>query len=175
MLTRKAALAEGERNCRVNDTSIKRWEGGLMPRADHLRWLARAIEKPVEHLTALARQDVIHESTRDVVTLPPAQPADADYVEAIHATIDRLVRLEVQHGGDEVAPLAVRYLQAARRRFDSGGHEPRIELDLMAAVAELAEVAVGCSMTPDSTKRRSGRIMKLCSWRASPAIAPLSC
>jgi hypothetical protein len=70
-----------------------------------------------------------------------AAPADHDHVDAIHATIRHLVGLEVQHGGDDVAPLAVRLFHSVRGRLAAGGHPPHLERDLTAAAGELAEVA----------------------------------
>jgi hypothetical protein len=73
--------------------------------------------------------------------LPTGQPADYGYVEAIHDTIRHLVALEVRHGGDDVAPLAQRAFESARRRLAAGGHPRSLDRDLTAAVGELAEVA----------------------------------
>jgi transcriptional regulator with XRE-family HTH domain len=51
-----AARVEGERNARVSETTVKRWEQGQVPSQSHMRWLASALGRPVERLVALARQ-----------------------------------------------------------------------------------------------------------------------
>jgi transcriptional regulator with XRE-family HTH domain len=57
VLIGKAAAAAGERYCRVNEKSVYRWERGDVPRANHLRWLAAALELPVDQLTRLVPRD----------------------------------------------------------------------------------------------------------------------
>jgi hypothetical protein len=44
-------------------------------------------------------------------------------------------------GSDELAPLALRYLRAARRRLDQRHYELSVERELQAALTELAEIA----------------------------------
>jgi len=63
MLIGKAAAVAGERYCRVNEKSVYRWEHGDVPRANHLRWLAAALELPVDHLTCLAPRDATNGRT----------------------------------------------------------------------------------------------------------------
>jgi hypothetical protein len=77
------------------------------------------LERPVEQLVALTHQRPV-EPIAATLDMPSTAPADHDYVEAIHATIRHLVGLEIQHGGDEVAPLALRCFQEARRRLAAG-------------------------------------------------------
>src|SRR5215471_13019554 len=73
-LIRAAAAAEGEVDDRTSDTSVKRWENGLVPRADHLRWLADALKLPVERLTALANSG----ASELPEMIGPAGPVDED-------------------------------------------------------------------------------------------------
>jgi tetratricopeptide (TPR) repeat protein len=137
-LVRKAAAAEGVRDDRTSDTSVKRWElYGLVPRTDHLRWLAAALGLPVQRLVLLARHQAADTA---VLELPPTAPADHGYVEAVRTTIGRLVGLEVQYGGSDIADLGVHSFRAAHRRI-AAGVEPALARDLQAATAELAEVA----------------------------------
>ena len=67
--------------------------------------------------------------------------ADADYVEGIRRTSQRLVTLDGQHGADDIASLAVRSFRAVHHRLGTGAYQPKIERDLQSAAAELAEVA----------------------------------
>lgn len=82
-------------------------------------------------------------TSRDGSPLGPIvahQPADHDYVGYIRQTIHQLVNIEMKLGSDELAPLALRHLRAARRRLDDGRYEPSIQRELQAALAELAEL-----------------------------------
>jgi transcriptional regulator with XRE-family HTH domain len=144
-----AARRDGEVIATI-DRAVARWETrGVEPLGPALRALAVVLEQRIEDLTALTRgagqqptdDDLDGIGDVDGLWLPPGQPADHEYVQAIHDTIGRLVALEVQHGGDEVAPLARRYLQSVRRRLDAGGHPAALDSDLTAAAGELAEVA----------------------------------
>lgn len=143
-LTRRelaALVRRADRTLRTNEKAIERWElRGHVPQPPALRALAAVLEKPVEHLVALARQRP-DEPMGAALDMPPTAPADHEYVEAIHATIRHLVGLEVQHGGDDVAPLALRSFQESRRRLALGGHPRELDRDLTAAAGELAEVA----------------------------------
>jgi hypothetical protein len=83
---------------------------------------------------------------REPVTglLPPAgndgTPADEDQVAAVRAAVRRLVALDVGFGGDRTSILAARTLRAAEAMLTPGACEPKVECDLRAAVAELAEL-----------------------------------
>jgi transcriptional regulator with XRE-family HTH domain len=113
-------VRRADRTLRTNEKAIERWElRGHVPQQPALRALAAVLEKPVEQLVALAHRPSV-EPIRAALAIPPAAPADHEYVEAIHATIRNLVGLEVQHGGDEVAPLALRSFREARRRLALG-------------------------------------------------------
>jgi hypothetical protein len=50
--------------------------------------------------------------------LGPEEPANHDYVANIRDAIHQLVNIEMKLGSDELAPLALRHLRAARRRLD---------------------------------------------------------
>jgi len=133
-LVRRADHALG-----TDESQIKRWEKGQQPQPAALRVLAVVLERPVEELTALTMQ--APSAVLDALELPPAQPADQNYVDSIRATIQRLLGLSSQHGGDEVAPLAARSLHAVRRRLAFGGYSLALTTELQAAAGELAEVA----------------------------------
>jgi hypothetical protein len=62
------------------------------------------------------------------------------YVSDIWNAIHQLVNIEMKLGSDELAPLALRYLRAARRRLDLGQYQPSVERELQAALTELAEL-----------------------------------
>jgi hypothetical protein len=97
------------------------------------------LDQPVEWPVAVAGQRP--PSALAALELLSTAPADHDYVDAVHAAIRHLVGLEVQHGGDGVAPLALRLFHSVRGRLAAGGHPPHLERDLTAAAGELAEVA----------------------------------
>ncbi len=73
--------------------------------------------------------------------LGPDEPANHDYVANIRDAIHQLVNIEMKLGSDELAPLALRYLRAARRRLDQRQYELSVEGELQAAHTELAEIA----------------------------------
>ncbi len=139
-----ALVRRADRSLGTDAKTVERWElRGQEPQPAALRALAKVFGKSVEELTALARQDSA-EATHgglDLLELPPAAPADHEYVEAVWRSIDQLVSMEDALGGDGLAPLAVRQLRAARGRLDTGAYERGIERDFQAAVGELAELA----------------------------------
>jgi hypothetical protein len=59
----------------------------------------------------------------------------------IRDAIHQIVNIEMKLGSDELAPLALRYLRAARRRLDQRQYELSVERELQAALTELAEIA----------------------------------
>lgn len=149
---RRRSLARGElaelvrkadRTLRTHEKTIRRWEAGGEPQPAALRALAKALGRPVEELMALLQQGTASGRIAglNLPDLPPAAPADHEYVEAIRATVQHLVSLDNRYGGDEVAPLAVRSLRVAQRRRHSGAYDRSIERDLLAATGELAELA----------------------------------
>jgi transcriptional regulator with XRE-family HTH domain len=87
------------------------------------------------------RREVHDELAPAGLNLPPGEPANHEYVAAIHDTIRHLVALEVRHGGDDIAPLAQHYFETVRRRLAVGGHPPSLDRELTASAGELAEVA----------------------------------
>lgn len=68
-------------------------------------------------------------------------PADSEYVDELRTTIRALVALDGQHGGTEVAPLALRSFRRAQRVLGEGHYRPGIERDLEAVTAELGELS----------------------------------
>ncbi|MFC4056239.1 helix-turn-helix domain-containing protein [Actinomadura syzygii] len=85
------------------------------------------------------------------VHIPAAtgRPADVDYVEQVRQTSQALVRLDTEHGGDDVLPLALRSFRAVNQRLGSGSYESSVERDLMAAAGEAAEVAAWLAYDAD--------------------------
>jgi len=138
-LIRKAGRRDGV-VMGVSEETVKGWElRGHVPRQPALRALAAVLERSVEELTALAHPKPAA-AVMDGLELPPAEPADAGYVENVRHTIQQLVSMEDTLGGDGLAPLAVRHLRAARHRLDGGAYVASIERDFQAAVGELAEL-----------------------------------
>jgi transcriptional regulator with XRE-family HTH domain len=139
----------------TNEKAVARWElHGDIPVPATLRALAVVLELPVEHVVAVAkeqrrlRKSGTSASTGDEgrssnglpdLDVGPCEPADHEYVAAVRATVQQLVTLESRLGGDELAPLATRYLQTVQRRV-GGSLRAGIERELQAAVAELAEL-----------------------------------
>src|SRR2546425_451043 len=73
--------------------------------------------------------------------LGPDEPANHAYVANIRDAIHQIVNIEMKLGSDELAPMALRYLRAARRRLDQRQYELSVERELKAALTELAEIA----------------------------------
>ncbi|GGM74172.1 hypothetical protein GCM10012275_51100 [Longimycelium tulufanense] len=69
------------------------------------------------------------------------RPVDADYVDALRATIHHLVALDSAHGGGDTSRLAVRTFNSAHRKLTAGYYLPKVERDFEAVTAELGEVA----------------------------------
>jgi len=84
--------------------------------------------------------------------LGPDEPANHDYVANIRDAIHQIVNIEMKLGSDEPAPLALRYLRAARRRLDQRQYELSVERErcsagageaLHDAVAQLVQLRAG--------------------------------
>jgi tetratricopeptide (TPR) repeat protein len=91
--------------------------------------------------------------------LESSQPAGHDYVESLRAGVKRLIELEVQAGGDEVAPLAVRSVRDVRHRLEVITHPPNVMAELRAAAGELAEVTAW--LLHDADQQDAARQMNL--------------
>ena len=63
-----------------------------------------------------------------------------DYIFAIHDSVQRLVDLDIEFGGDAVSIYAMRVLLAVCRQLRLGTYQASCEHDLYAAAAELAEL-----------------------------------
>ena len=84
--------------------------------------------------------------------LGPDEPAGHAYVASIRDAIHQIVNIEMKLGSDELAPLALRYLRAARRRLDQRQYELSVEREpcsagageaLHDAVAQLVQLRAG--------------------------------
>jgi transcriptional regulator with XRE-family HTH domain len=78
-----------------------------------------------------------------------ARPVDGAYVEAVREDGRRLIELDTNYGGDDIARLAVRTYKNAYRRLASGLYVPSSERDLRAAVGELAQIAAWIAYDAD--------------------------
>lgn len=67
-------------------------------------------------------------------------PVDAEYVAGLSEVITHLAALDGQHGGTEVAPLALRSFRRAQRILGEGRYVPAVERDLEVVTAELGEL-----------------------------------
>jgi transcriptional regulator with XRE-family HTH domain len=144
-LTRKefaAMIRRVDRSLGTNERTVKRWESGDVPQPASMRALATAMGQPVDRLVALARRSGAQRPYDGLggQQAPWAEPADADYVAGVRATVQRLVGLEIAHGGTEIADLRARCFRSVRQRLAAGA-APAVTRDLQAAAAEMAEVA----------------------------------
>ncbi|GAA0511106.1 hypothetical protein A8924_4739 [Saccharopolyspora erythraea NRRL 2338] len=90
---------------------------------------------------ALRRMRVAARLPQSQAALPAYEPVTAEYVSELRSGIAELVRLDGQHGGVELVPLAARMFRAASARLAAGHHPSSLESDFTATVAELGEVA----------------------------------
>jgi hypothetical protein len=119
---------------------------GDIPVPVTMRALADVFEMPVERLTDAARaQKQERDSPSDLIPatldMPSAEPASYEFLESMRRAMRTIVSLEVQFGGDDVAPLALHTFRSARNRIAVGGHPASLERDLLAAAGEMAEIA----------------------------------
>ncbi|TDD32208.1 hypothetical protein E1287_23570 [Actinomadura sp. KC06] len=77
------------------------------------------------------------------------RPADAAFVASVRETSQALVRLDIEHGGRDILPMALRAFRAAGRRLGSGAYLPAVERDLIAATGEAGEVAAWLAYDAD--------------------------
>lgn len=99
--------------------------------------------------------------------LGPDESANHDYVANIRDAIHQLVNIEMKLGSDELAPLALRYLRAARRRLDQRQYELSVERELQAALSQRSRP--GSCMTLAARTRPGRRATKLSTWPDWPA------
>lgn len=66
---------------------------------------------------------------------------DTTYVQSLHGRIADLVTMDIQFGGDQSAPVALRLFRSVARKIGAAACEPGLERDLYAAAGELGEVA----------------------------------
>jgi tetratricopeptide (TPR) repeat protein len=97
--------------------------------------------------------------------LESSEPASYDYVESIRAGIQRLIKLEVLFGGDEVAPLAIRSVLSVRHRLEVVRHPLNLANELRAAAGELAEVTAW--LLHDADQQDAARRMNIEALRLS--------
>lgn len=67
-------------------------------------------------------------------------PAGEDYIAAIRDSVQQLVTLDTEFGGDAVSIYAIRIFRTVWRRLRQGAYRAHCESDLCAAAAELAEL-----------------------------------
>ena len=124
---------------RVERSTVARWEQGTStPRPWHRRRLAEALDLTPDELARL-----LH--------LPPGpRPPDTDPgLASVPADARRLVELDTRYGGDDLLPLAVRATRAADERLAVGHRSAGGDVDLHAAVGELAQVTAWIAFDAD--------------------------
>ncbi|GAA2791463.1 helix-turn-helix domain-containing protein [Saccharopolyspora taberi] len=120
-------------------TTVGRWESGeVTPDSATVAKLDAALGAN-GHLRRVHATAAIPAVTTP--QLDAGQPASADYVAGLHASMQRLVALDGQHGGGELAPLAARLFRSANRLLAAGRYDSTVESDFTAVTAELGEVA----------------------------------
>jgi tetratricopeptide (TPR) repeat protein len=82
-------------------------------------------------------------------------PVDADYVVSVRADSRRLIELDTNYGGDDLARVAAHAFRTAFDRLASGVYVATVERDLQAAVGELAQV--GAWIAYDADKQALSR------------------
>jgi transcriptional regulator with XRE-family HTH domain len=149
-LSRPELAALVRKRLKVNGTNasaIQRWElRGDIPVPATMRALADVFEMPVERLSEAANaQKQERENPCELIPatldMPSAEPATYEFLGSMRRAMSTIVSLEVQFGGDDVAPLALRTFRKVRDRIAVGGHPASLERDLLAAAGEMAEIA----------------------------------
>ncbi|WP_067793166.1 helix-turn-helix domain-containing protein [Actinomadura formosensis] len=77
------------------------------------------------------------------------RPADAAFVASVRHTSQALIRLDTEHGGNDLLPMALRAFRAAHDRLGAGAYVPAVERDLIAAAGEAGEVAAWLAYDAD--------------------------
>ena len=155
---------------RVERSTVARWEQGTAaPRPWFRRRLGEVLQVDADGLSDLLddepppvgrhqadnRSDADWDSGR-ARRADRTQPlADAEYVESVRTDSRRLVELDTNYGGDDLARVASRAFKTAFERLASGLYVASVERDLQAAVGELAQV--GAWIAYDADKQALSR------------------
>lgn len=100
--------------------------------------------------------------------LSPDEPAGHEFVAEIGRAIQQFVDIEMKLGSDALAPLAGRYLRAARRRLDAGQYDVSVERDLQAALAELVAWLLHDAGHQDAARNAAYEALHLARLAGSP-------
>jgi transcriptional regulator with XRE-family HTH domain len=150
---------------RVERSTVARWEQGTSsPRPWLRKRLADVLELSPAELSrlldpaSLATSEPPDTASGDGLRItepvighggPLDRPADGAYVQTVREDGRRLIELDTNYGGDEIARLAGRAYKNAYRRLASGLYAPGTERDLRAAVGELAQIAAWIAYDAD--------------------------
>jgi|GEM_PF-3058283 len=135
----------------VTPQTVANWESGRSePLAYKRPKLAKLLRVSPNHLEQLLLNEPLMlpaartpEPRAELVvasSIPNGSRLDARYVETIHARIQELVRMDMQFGGDQSGPLALKLFQSLCRKLGHVEVDPAIEADLYSAAGELGEL-----------------------------------
>jgi tetratricopeptide (TPR) repeat protein len=179
-------VALSDHGAAVDGTAIWRWETARVGASPGYRQLlGRVCEAELARLSDTTRREFVqqlgilagwpllgaHTPAPAVSTpapplagWPATEPADQEYVGAMHAAVQHLVGLDNAFGGNEIAALATRTFRRAQSHLAAGLYVPAVERDLQAGAAELAEVAgwlLHDASDEDSSRRLSQEALLL--------------
>ncbi|WP_372406080.1 helix-turn-helix transcriptional regulator [Streptomyces luteireticuli] len=146
MAGRRKRLAQRRKTCgytqesfaealRVDRSTVQRWERGEVEPQPHQRpRVARLLQVEPEELETLL--------TPDTLALPALNSDRGDgFTLAIRGMSQSLIVLDNEMNGLPIADAAARSFKKVHRRLGEGDYDRKVEHDIQAAAAELAEVA----------------------------------
>ena len=127
----------------VDQSAVSRWETGRTApdrnTIEHLDEVLEAEGQLARLATPVARTPPGRVPETDPAS--PEAPVTADDVEELRSSIANLVALDGRYGGAELVPIAERMFRAASARRVAGNCPAELEVDFVATIAELGEVA----------------------------------
>lgn len=125
---------------RVDRTTVQRWDRGEVDPQPHQRpRMAKVLQVTHDELDQLLRSD---ESLSVTERLPILNgDREHDLAQSIRAVSRRLVVLDNEMNGLPIADVAARAYKSVHRQIGRGDYDHKVERDIQAAAAELAEIA----------------------------------
>lgn len=152
-------VANNDRHAVVDEHYVARLERDKIrwPNADYRSAFAAVFNQPESEL-GFQPSSANRRPVRTPPTLPAGEPVtrdacewaahdelgppvDADYVNSLRETVERIVALNNTVGGDEIARLTVAEFRTAQSVLASRRYRTSVERDLEAATAELGELS----------------------------------
>jgi transcriptional regulator with XRE-family HTH domain len=127
----------------VHEITVSRWEcGRSWPTLRQQVLLCRELKMSPEELGLADRRPPVLPAMRGKRQfLVPHGYADDEYVAEVREHTRQIIDLENRFGGNELAPVAARFLGSLQEQIASRAYRRTLERDLYAAAGELAEVA----------------------------------